>query len=464
MRKLTRYIFNINFLYILLIAAQVAAIVFLCVCLPAFLPTVFAVITVWALSAATAALILSRADGDAEIRCVWLALIMALPVAGAVICLICAVNKKRRGVLLYDGGDGTKFPCGTAEAGYDDAVYFPSGAEFFSAVLAEMERAKDRIYIEFFIIGRGRIFERTLATLKRAAERGVKIRIIADGFGSAFKAGRREFGALKKIAEVKVFHPIVPLPLSRLNIRDHRKIVTVDGRAAFTGGINLADEYANITSPYGYWKDSGVAVYGGAAKVFEGMFLSMWNNEQTIEPPKDGKYSCLPYCDSPPGRSFCENAYLQAIYGAKRRVHAMTPYFGVSEKLSAALAFAAARGVEVKIIIPHIPDKRYAFTLSRASAAEVEESGVRFYEYTPGFLHAKCLICDDEVFLGSYNLDSRSMRYNYECGIMFRGEITEDAERDFCECLALSAPLSARRSPLRRHLSRLFIRIFAPLI
>lgn len=470
MRKLIRLIFNVNFLYILLIAAQVAAIIFLCLCLPTVMPTVFALSAVWLLTVATAALILSRTDGDGETRSVWLAVITFIPVAGAVLCLICSVSKGRRGVLESPPPSAAGVAaavnaiCGTAEVGYDRAEYFNCGSRFLSAVLAEIDRAKTRIYIEFFIISRGRIFERTLAALRRAAARGVEIKIICDGFGCAFKSGRRELNALKKIAEVKVFRPIIPLPLARMNLRDHRKIVTVDGRAAFTGGINLADEYANITNPYGYWKDAGVAIYGKAAQVFEAMFLSMWQGRYSVDYEAGGKYKCLPYCDSPPRRTFCEEAYIQAIYGAKERVHAMTPYLCVSEKLASALTFAAARGLDVKIIIPHIPDKKYAFVLTRACAAELTESGIAIYEYIPGFMHAKCLICDDSVFLGSYNLDFRSMRYNYECGVRFKGSMTDAAERDFTECLSLSRPVSVSRSSLSRHLSRLLLRLFSPLI
>ncbi len=470
MRKIFRLIFNLNFLYMLLIAAQVAAIVFLCLSLPAFLPGVIAFAAVWALNVITAVLLLSQSGAGAEARCAWLIVTAALPAAGAVLCLFCMVKRRDRGMLTVKGTDGTSVAkaagalCGTCAAGYDKAVYFSDGGEFFRALVREIDGAQKTVYMEFYILGRGRIFNEILCALKRAAERGVEIKIITDGVGSAFKAGRKDLKALKKIAEVKTFHPIIPLPLARLNSRDHRKIFTADGKAAFTGGINISDEYANIVSPYGYWKDAGVAVYGGAAKVFEGMFLSMWEGKFEMPAPNGGAFTCIPYCNSPPARAFCEDAYVNAIESANERVHAMTPYFCVSERLLSALSFAALRGVDVKIILPHTPDRRYIFAFSKACAATLAVSGVKFYEYTPGFMHAKSLICDGRTFLGSFNLDFRSLRYNYECGALFDGKITEDAERDFEDCLVLSAPIETERITSARKFSLFFLRLFAPLI
>lgn len=266
-------------------------------------------------------------------------------------------------------------------------------------------------------------------------------------------------------AEVKVFHRLKPLIYSRINFRDHRKIAAIDGKVAFTGGINIADEYANIDSPHGYWKDTGVAVYGAAAEVFEGMFLSVWNKSYKTEISGSGKYRCLPFYDSPPHRAgFCENAYAAAINSARERVHIFTPYFCATDKTAAALEFAAMRGVDVRIIIPHIPDKKYTFELSKASALPLAAKGVRFYEYTPGFMHAKSMVCDDSAFIGTYNFDFRSMRLNYECGIMFKGEICEQVERDFWDCLRLSSPFcEGKISPFRRVL-RFILKLFAPLM
>lgn len=470
MRKPFRILFNLNFLYMILIAAQVAAIVFFCLCLPAVLPAMLVLAAEWLLTVLTAVLLLTR-DGGAEAKCAWFALIAALPVAGAVLYLLCALKKEERGILEVTGANpsaplarAANLQCGSCEAGYERAIYFKDGSEFFQTVLQEIGNAKNRIFLEFYILAKGKVFDSTLEALKNAAARGVKIRILIDGLGSAFKAGKREIKALKSIAEVQVFHPLLPLPLSRQNLRDHRKIVTVDGQIAFTGGFNLSDEYARLTRPYGDWKDSGIAVYGNAAKIFEGMFLAMWEGEYRMSAPGRGQYNCIPFYDSPPRRSFYEDAVAYAVDCARERIHAFTPYFCIPERLAASLAFAARRGVDVKIILPHIPDKRSVFAISKACAATLTDGGVQFFEYTPGFMHAKCLICDNSVFLGSYNLDFRSMHYNYECGVLFYGELAEEAERDFCDCLALSQPLNAGNPTPVKKFIRFFSRLFAPLV
>lgn len=468
--RFLKLVFSLNFLYLLLIAAQVVAIIFFCLYVPAVIPLAAAYAGAWIFSAITACVLLTR-NGGAETKCAWFLLIAAIPFAGALLYLIATAKNRPYGALKIAGpalspmGACAHGLCGTCEAGYDNAVYFPDGVKMFEAMFGEIKKAKMSVCIEFFIVSAGKIFDLFIDAVETAVRNGAQVRMIIDGFGSAFKLRRKD---LKRIegagVQVKVFHKLIPLPRSRLNLRDHRKIVTVDGKVAFTGGINLADEYANISSPYGYWKDTGVAVYGTAAQVFEGMFEAMWQNGFQRKLEGGGKYLCLPYCDTPPAKGFCEELYVKLISAARERVHILTPYFCLSEKISGALEFAARRGVDVKVILPHIPDKPYAFELSKATAALMEPCGIRFFEFTPGFLHAKSLICDDNVCLGSYNFDFRSMRLNYECGIMFQGLICDQAERDFLNCLALSAPMTEGRISPAKRFSRFILRLFAPLI
>lgn len=470
MRNFPKAIFSLNFLYLALIAAQVAAVIFLCLYIPSFLPMAIAFAGMWLLTAIAACVLFTR-KGAAEVKCAWFVVIAALPVAGALIYFFATAKKKPCGVLKVNAPNAkglagaANLNCGTCEAGYDSARYFKDGAEFFTSVLHEIERAKERVYIEFYIIGRGHFFTALLKALESAKANGAEIKIILDGMGSAFRMNRKEFKLLKAVgAEIKIFHRLTPLPRARINFRDHRKIVAVDGRVAFTGGLNFADEYANIQSPYGYWKDNGVSVYGGAAKIFEGMFLSVWNGSHEMDAPEGGKFKCLPYYDSPPHRNFCEDAYIYAINNARERVHVLTPYFCLSGKTQAALEFAAERGVDVKVIIPHIPDKKYAYEITKSYALELTKCGVEFYTYTPGFMHAKSLICDGRAFLGSYNFDYRSTHFNFECGVSFEGEMTDEAENDFKECLALSAPLTAEKVLPHRRFCRFILKLFAPLI
>jgi len=492
MRKFSKTVFSLNFLYIVLIAAQVAAIIFLCLTLPSVLPLALVFVFVWVFNGITACVLFSR-SGAPEVKCAWFVFITALPVAGALIYLFASVKKKPCGILnvkskgelptdnnaLSNLANAAKVTCGTALAGYERAEYFSDGAEFFKAVCGEIERAKHSVLVEFFIIGRGKIFNSFMTAVQKARENGAEVKLIIDGMGTAFRISRKELKRLKANGvEVKIFHRITPLPRAKLNFRDHRKIITVDGKTAFSGGFNLADEYANISSPYGYWKDTGFAVYGAAAKVFEGMFLSVWGGncadggrkkrkevcDYTVTLPAEGSFACLPYYDSPPHRSFFEDAIIYAVNNAKSRVYITTPYFCGSAKIISALVFAARRGVDVKIILPHIPDKKYAFELSKAYAHGVIGSGVKIFEFTPGFMHAKCVICDGVAFLGSYNLDYRSTHFNFECGAAFDGDILKAALRDFNESLTLSHLLKVEKLLPHKRFYRFLLKLFAPLM
>lgn len=472
MRNFPKFIFSLNFLYLILIAAESVAIIFLCLYIPAFLPVAAAFVGIWLITLTAVIAVVCR-GGSPEINLSLVLFLIALPAAGAVIYAFSLFCKKECGTLTITGANPARGyesvayeTCGICGAGYDKAVYFKNGEEFFPALFKEIERARERVYLEYFIVRKGEIFSRLLSALRTAKRNGAEIKIIIDGIGSAFKTRRKDYKKLKSLgAEIKIFHRLVPLVYPRLNNRDHRKIAAIDGKIAFTGGFNIADEYANIKSPLGYWKDTGVAIYGDAARIFEGMFLSVWNCGHKMKYKSNGKYRCLPFYDSPPQRAgFCENAYSAAIFSAKERVHIFTPYFCPSEKLASALEFAALRGADVRIVIPHIPDKKYAFELSKASAIPLIAKGIKFYEYTPGFMHAKSMVCDNRAFIGSYNFDFRSMRLNYECGVMFDGEICRQAESDFWECLRLSVPLREGKLSLPRRFYRFIIKLFAPLM
>ena len=466
-----RNIINLNFIYLILIAAEIAAIIFLCILMPSYVPltaAVFAATWILNLVAGTVAYIKGASP---EISCTVILMIIALPVAGALIYLL-SLHKKRRAKLKITGltpqsgeENAVKELCGTGGVAYDSAVYLKSGEEYFSLLFKEIERAQKSVCLEYFIVHRGKTFESLLGALRSASKNGAEIKFIIDGIGSAFKIGRREIKLLRASgASVKVFHRLKPLFYTGLNNRDHRKIAVIDGKVAFTGGFNIGDEYANISSPFGYWKDTGVAIYGAAAKVFEGMFFAVWSRGHDMSISDGAGNRCIPYFDSPPYLSgVAENTYMTAISSARERVHIFTPYFCPGEKLNAALSLAAMRGVDVRIIIPHIPDKKYAFELSRTCAAKLMSSGIKFYEYTPGFMHAKSMVCDDRAFIGTYNLDFRSLRLNHECGVIFGGEICEDIERDFLESVRLSMPFMPEKASSFRSVYRFFLKLFAPL-
>ncbi|MDE6374039.1 MAG: phosphatidylserine/phosphatidylglycerophosphate/cardiolipin synthase family protein, partial [Clostridia bacterium] len=307
--------------------------------------------------------------------------------------------------------------------------------------------------------------------LLKARSRGVEVKIIYDGLGSALRAPLKDFKRLKRAgAQIKVFNRLLPLPVSRLNFRDHRKIAAIDGDAVFLGGVNIADEYANLCSPHGYWKDGGGLFFGEIACVYSDLFLTAFDGKKSDCPRTmrkiTAKHSLLPVVDEPEQRgSLCEDLLASAIYSARRHVYIFTPYLCMGDKLCDAIAFAARRGVDVKLIIPHIPDKKLTYQITLAYGARLTDHGAEVYSYTPGFMHFKGVICDDGVLLGSYNFDFRSMRLNYECGVWCDdGVLADEAARDFTDCLAVSEKLHAkRRNAAAKLLSRL-LSLFAPLV
>lgn len=456
MRGFFHFVFSRLFVCLILIAAYIAAVIFLCFTLPAMLTFGVAAAGMYVLSAAIALVLITR-DGAPEYKAAWLCFIAAVPVLGAVTYVVCQYKiMPCERTLHYAGCALPPRIC------YDKLVYFDSGTPYFEELFAAVERAEKTVWLEYYIIADGKIFTRLYAALTRALGRGVEVRIIADGLGSALRLPGRKLRKLRRAgAQFRIFHKLFPLPLARLNFRDHRKIAVIDGKIAFSGGINIADEYAGLTSPHGCWKDTGFSVTGQAARFFAQLFLSVWSGCRTADVPESGGGKSLqPVYDAPPVQSgLCENMLLGKIAAAESRIWIFTPYLCPDERLKQTVAFAAERGVEVKIIIPHIPDKKLTFILSRSYARELQQRGVEVYEYTPGFMHAKCAICDDVCLIGSYNLDFRSMHLNYECGVIADGETTDKVAADFSSCLALSSPVAKRRkNPLAA-----LLKLFAPL-
>lgn len=456
MRGFFRFLFSRLFVCLLLIAAYLAAIVVICIYIPTFLSLGAAAAGLYILSAAVAVVLINR-DMPPEFKCAWLCFIAAVPVVGAVTFVVCQYKiKPCERTLSFER-------CALPpRIGYDDFIYYDSGAPYFEALFSAIGGAKEYIYLEYYIVAEGKIFSRLYGVLADALRRGVQVRLICDGLGSALRLPRKKLKALCRAGlQLRVFHKLFPLPLARLNFRDHRKIAVVDGHTAFSGGLNIADEYAGITSPHGHWKDTGFCVTGDAAQFFADLFLSVWSGCRTVPRPKtDGQRCLLPVYDSPPARAgLCEDAVVHAFARAEARIWIFTPYLCPDERIKRALVYAAKRGADVKIIIPHVPDKKLTFTLSRAYARELAEGGVNVYEYTPGFMHAKCVLCDGQCFLGSYNLDYRSMQINYECGVVLDGQAAEQVAADFSACLALSAPAE---NPRKKWLVAL-LKLFAPL-
>lgn len=371
---------------------------------------------------------------------------------------------------------------------YDNTYvkYFSCGEEKFEQLKEELEQAKRYIFLEYFIVERGEMWDAILEILERKARAGVEVRFMYDGMCCLVMLPYyypRELE--KKGIRAKMFAPIKPALSTYQNNRDHRKIVVIDGHTAFTGGINLADEYINRKERFGYWKDTAVMLKGDAVKSFTVMFLQMWNitekqPEQYEKYFRDPKYSyppelnmegfVMPYGDSPlDHETVGENVYIDILHQARTYVHIMTPYLILDDDMVRALTYAAKRGVETVIIMPHIPDKKYAYLLARTYYEELIDSGVRIYEFTPGFVHAKMFISDDEkAVVGTINLDYRSLYLHFECAVyIYKNEAVMDVETDYQKTLEKCHPVTkedCRMYPLSNKVAGKALRLIAPLM
>ena len=285
----------------------------------------------------------------------------------------------------------------------------------------------------------------------------------------------------KKGIRCKMFSPIKPTLSTYQNNRDHRKIVVIDGRTAFTGGVNLADEYINAKVRFGHWKDTAVMIKGDAVTSFTMMFLQMWNVTEKEQddypvylreplPVEGGEGYVLPFGDSPmDNEQVGEQLYLDILNQAEDYVHIMTPYLILDDEMENALCFAAKRGVDVTLIMPHVPDKLYAYLLARTYYPELIEAGVKVYEYTPGFVHAKEFISDDsKAVVGTINLDFRSLYLHFECAAyIYRNPVVLEIERDFQATITKCKPVTleeCRRYPFFKRAAGRALRLFAPLM
>ena len=360
--------------------------------------------------------------------------------------------------------------------------YFPLGEDKFASLLVELEKAEKFIFMEYFIIDEGYMWDSILEILERKVRQGVEVRVMYDGTNAIFKLPYHYPEKLRAMGiQCKMFSPIRPLISTYHNNRDHRKILVIDGHTAYTGGINLADEYINRKTVHGHWKDTAIMIKGEAVRSFTLMFLQMWGvSEHSIEcdrylnvelpqlSPADGYV--LPYGDSPfDNERAGEAVYLDIINRAERYVYIMTPYLIIDGEMTGALTFAAKRGVDVRLILPHIPDKKSAFSLAYTHYRELLEAGVRIYEYTPGFVHAKVFVSDDlKAVVGTINLDYRSLYLHFECAAyLYRmpaiAEIEQDFRRTLKQCQQVTLNSLKHEKRYRKILGAL-LKLFAPLM
>lgn len=364
-----------------------------------------------------------------------------------------------------------------------DTQYFASGELFLSDFLTELSKAEKFVFMEYFIVEHGKMFDSILEVLKNKIAQGVEVRLLYDDFGSSTHTNRAFYKEMCKLGiNCQRFAKIRPIASAVYNNRDHRKITVIDGKVGYMSGFNLADEYINHTHPFGYWKDSGVKLMGNAVSSLTIMFLQMFclttkkpeNFEQYVldcdKSSITDKGVVVPFGDGPKPiykEQIAKNVYLNLINQAERDLMITTPYLITDDTVIDALRLAAQRGVNVCIIIPNIPDKKTVYALTKQSCKKLVKSGVNVYKFTAGFIHAKSIVADGVAgVIGTINLDYRSLMHHYECGTFMYKTLAIKQLYDDLSSMVLHCELQLK--PPKLHLWErvvcAFANVFRPLI
>lgn len=364
--------------------------------------------------------------------------------------------------------------------------YFPSGELKFEKLKEELRKAEHYIFLEYFIIEEGEMWNSILDILIEKASEGVDVRVIYDDVGCLFTL---PYGYDAKLEELGikccVFNPLIPILSPMINNRDHRKITIIDGHTGFTGGANLADEYINKVEKHGHWKDSAIMIKGEAVWSMTVMFLSMWDYLREIEENlEEFKYDnnlleynskntdgyIQPFADSPlDDETVGEIVYLNLINKARKYVYITTPYLIINNEMVTALSSAAKGGVDIRIITPHCADKWYVHAVTRSYYRILIKSGVKIYEYLPGFIHSKNYISDDDYgVVGTINMDYRSLYLHFECGVwMHNCSTIMEVKEDFLNTLKVCKEITMEDFEdikWYRSLGSSVLRLFSPLM
>ncbi len=453
-------------------------------------------------------LIIVNSESTPEIKLPWLVLVCLVPLLGCVLFSLFSQNNVKRiygrnavkNQVIFQKAAKAVFiqtkeekhfnqtglprliceSCGFPAVQNTEVQYFALGEEMFCALLNDLKTAKHFIFLEYFIIQQGVMWNSVLEILGQKVKEGVDVRVIYDDIGSA---RRLKNGYDKKLRKMGIscqkFNPFLPVVSGIHNNRDHRKIAVIDGQIAYTGGINFADEYINEIHPFGKWKDTAIRLNGEGVNAFTLLFLESYQKMTgQISAPENFLLATpvkhcgfvQPFATGPKAfyrDGIAESLLLNLIYTAKRFLWITTPYLIISHAMKTALSDAARRGVDVRIVTPHVPDKKLVYAMTQTAYAPLLSAGVKIYEYTPGFIHAKNVLVDGEIATCStLNFDYRSLSHHFECGVVLYGEgQTGDMQRDFVglfeECVQVDA--SFRQNPITRLICAV-LAIFAPLL
>ncbi len=468
-----------------------------------------------ALSVLLVVLLINNQEQNPSTKLPWIIVIMLLPIVGAAIYILFGSRYASRhlrrqvmqevessrgvlpehkevvdGVFAFDPAAGsqcrylqnvTQIPPYAA----GECQYFTCGEDLHPVLLAELRKAEKYIFIETFILEQGVFWGSILEILQAKAAAGVDVRVMFDDVGCLQTLPPRYDQQLEKLGiKCTVFNPVKMSLDTGINNRDHRKITIIDGKTAFVGGINLADEYINQKERFGYWKDSALLLRGDSVTAFNFIFLQNWNlyaparrldYAAYCKPQDEGSHDysagCIqPFHDNPfDGEHIGESAFINMINAANHYIYINTPYFIVDNELLLALQLAAKRGVDVRICTPHVPDKWYVHIMTQAYYHPLQAAGCRVMEFGPGFNHTKSIVADDKyAFVGTINCDYRSLYHHFECGALLYGvsDVIAVMKEDFLrtEEKCIPAEQVTRLTPMHLRVIRSLLRLFAPLM
>lgn len=354
--------------------------------------------------------------------------------------------------------------------------YIKSGSEKFEEMIKYMKEAKKFIFLEYFIIDTGVMWDTVFSVLKEKCAEGLDIRIIYDDFGCKNLLPNDYPEVIKRCGiKCRVFNRLKPKLLSYMNNRDHRKILIIDGNIGFTGGINIADEYIDVKKPHGKWRDSAIMIRGQAVLSMTAMFLSMWNEERSVElepyAPSETDIAASgfvqPYSDVPSRKnSFCKAVYMNMINRAEEYLYITTPYLIIDDELTNSLCLLSKSGCDVRIVLPNIPDNKFINAATEGNFPVLLDAGVRLYKYVPGFIHSKTFVSDDKfAIVGSVNLDYRSLFLHFESGVaLYLSDTVIDIRDDFLSILGYCTEVHKGQLSLIKRIINRIARLFSPII
>ncbi|HEM3696191.1 TPA: cardiolipin synthase [Streptococcus suis] len=515
MKKLWKIIYSRVFIVLALLLLTVFAIFWAVGSLAVYVPAMLTVLQIFSIIIAIS--IINR-PMNASFKLTWIVFVIGIPIFGALFYFILQSNietrryrktfQRQAEILRQYGKTSDKVMKGLAKedreqlklahymseyVGYPlhtntDAVYFSSGEAKFEALLEELKKAEQYIFMEYFIVDFGYMWESILDILKEKAAQGVEVRFMYDGMNSLSTLPYTYYKTLRSYGiKTRVFSQIIPALSTVQNNRDHRKIAVIDGKVAFTGGVNIADEYINKRERFGYWKDAAIMIKGEAVSNFTLMFLQMWNHNEKKQTGDlkylkaareaetevvDGEGYFLAYGESPfDNDEVAKRVYLDMIQSATDYIYIMTPYLVLDDEMIDNLTYAAKRGVRVKLLLPHIYDKQSAYLAARTDFRTYLESGIEIYEFTPGFVHSKVVLVDDKkATVGTVNMDFRSFYLNFECGLyvynhkQVLADILQDFEDSFAQSERITLVGFENTYPWYKRLAGALMNIISPLL